>query len=211
MSVHNSEGRMGTGKASQARGTRLRHGAWWALVALCAIVSPRASAQDAANFELGADYNFVRTNAPPGGCGCVSLNGGDGWGAYKFTSSWAVVGQIAAQEASNIGGPSGANLTLVSFLIGPRYSAHLGSRLTPFAQLLIGGVHASGTLSPESSVPGATSNAFAMTAGGGLDIGLTSHVAIRAGEADYYLTTLDNGVNRHQNNLRVSAGIVLRI
>jgi hypothetical protein len=28
-------------------------------------------------------------------------------------------------------------------------------------------------------------------------------------EADYLLTTVDNGSNNHQNNLRISAGIVV--
>jgi hypothetical protein len=49
-----------------------------------------------------------------------------------------------------------------------------------------------------------------MTAGGGLDIGLTRHIAVRAFEADYYLTRFDNGVNDHQNNLRIAAGVVIR-
>jgi hypothetical protein len=29
-------------------------------------------------------------------------------------------------------------------------------------------------------------------------------------EADYLVTTFDNGSNNHQNNLRVGAGVVLR-
>jgi hypothetical protein len=48
-------------------------------------------------------------------------------------------------------------------------------------------------------------------AGGGLDIGLTRHIAVRAFEADYYLTRFDNGVNDHQNNLRIDAGVVIRL
>jgi outer membrane immunogenic protein len=211
MSVHTSEEQIEMRNANHTRAIRLRRRVLFGVLsALCVIASPRASAQDPSKFELGADYNFVRANAPPGGCGCISMNGGDGWGAYNFTNSWAAVGQIDAQQASNIGGSSGPNLTLVSFLVGPRYRAHLGDRFTPFAQFLIGGAHASGSLSPTNTVAGASSNAFAMIAGGGLDIGLTPHIAIRAGEVDYYFTEFDNGVNQHQNNLRVAAGIVLR-
>ena len=31
----------------------------------------------------------------------------------------------------------------------------------------------------------------------------------RLAEADYLLTTFDNGTNNHQNNLRISAGVVI--
>jgi len=50
-----------------------------------------------------------------------------------------------------------------------------------------------------------------MTAGGGLDVELTKRFAVRAFQADYYLTHFANGVNDHQNNLRISVGLVLRL
>jgi hypothetical protein len=50
-----------------------------------------------------------------------------------------------------------------------------------------------------------------MIAGGGFDVRIARHVAIRPIEADYLLTRLPNGVNGAQNNLRLSAGLVLRI
>jgi hypothetical protein len=49
-----------------------------------------------------------------------------------------------------------------------------------------------------------------MVAGGGLDVGLTRRIALRAFEADYYLTRFDNGVNDHQNNLRIAVGVIIR-
>jgi hypothetical protein len=33
---------------------------------------------------------------------------------------------------------------------------------------------------------------------------------VRLIEADYLVTTFDNGVNNHQNNLRIGAGLVVR-
>ena len=181
------------------------------LAALAGAFAPPAAAQEnAGRFEVGGDYNYVRTNAPPGGCGCINLNGGDGWVSYNLTRSWAVVGQIGAQHASNIGGTSGADLTLTSYLFGGRFSQRIGDRLLPFAQVLLGGAHASGALAPQNSGLGGSGNAFAFTAGGGLDIGLTRRLAIRAVDLDYYLTRFDNGVNQRQNNLKVSAGVIFR-
>ena len=138
------------------------------------------------------------------------MNGGSGWIGFNFTHSVGIVGEIASQHASNISG-TGVGLTLTSFLAGPRYTWNRAGRFAPFAQTLIGGVHAGGELAPGSSGLTGSANAFAMTAGGGLDIGLTRHIALRALEADYYLTRFDNGVNDHQNNLRIAAGVILRL
>jgi peptidoglycan-associated lipoprotein len=59
----------------------------------------------------------------------------------------------------------------------------------------------------------ATSNAgaaFAASLGGGLDLRASRRFSFRLIEADYLLTTFDNGTNDHQNNLRISTGVVLR-
>ena len=175
--------------------------------------APPALAQSAYSghsLDVGLDYNYVRTNLPAGGCGCFALNGGSAWVAFNFSRSLGIVGEIASQDASNISGSS-ADLTLTSFLAGPRYRRTMGGHFGPFAQALLGGAHAGGSLAPGSpGLPG-SANAFAMIAGGGLDIGLTRHIALRAFEADYYLTRFDNGVNDHQNNLRIAAGVIIRL
>ena len=159
--------------------------------------------------ELGADYNYVRANAPPDGCGCFSMHGANAWFAYNFTHSVAVVAEISSQRASDISG-SGEDLTLTSYLFGPRVSWHRSGHLVPFGHALLGGAHASGSFASNSSGFASSSNAFALIAGGGLDIALTRHFAIRALEADYYRTQFANGSNDRQNNLRLSAGVIFR-
>ncbi|MGA9041056.1 MAG: outer membrane beta-barrel protein [Terriglobales bacterium] len=175
-----------------------------------AMAPGRAVAQSGPRVDVGVDYNYVRTNAPAGGCGCFAMNGGSGWVAFNFSRSLGIVGEIASQHASNISS-SGADLTLTSYLAGPRFIWKRTRHFTPFAQLLLGGAHASGTLAPGSSGLPGSANAFAMTAGGGLDIRLTRHIALRAIEADYYLTRFDNGADDHQNNLRIAAGVIIRL
>jgi outer membrane immunogenic protein len=159
--------------------------------------------------DVGLNYNYVRINLPAGGCGCSALNGGSGWVAFNFSRSLGIAGEVASQEASNISS-TGADLTLTSFMAGPRYRWAGARHFAPFAQVLLGGAHASGTLAPGSSGLPGSANAFAMIAGGGVDINLTRHIALRAFEADYYLTRFDNGVNDHQNNLRIAAGVIIR-
>jgi len=174
-----------------------------------AVTLPSAHAQSASRMDVGVDYNHVWSNAPPGGCGCFSLNGGDVWAAFNFKRSLGIVGKLASQHASDLSGSS-ADLTLTSYLAGPRYRWTGARHFTPFAQVLVGGAHASGGLAPGSSGLAGSANAFAMIAGGGLDVGITRHIAVRAFEADYYLTHFDNGVNDRQNNFRLAAGIVIR-
>lgn len=178
------------------------------ILALCAVLSASVQAQEASKFAVGADYNYVHTNAPPGGCGCFSLNGGDGWASYNFNGSLALVGQFSALHASNILG-SGTDATLVSYQFGPRYSFTRSRRFVPFAQALLGGatlLSGSGVLTTSTG----TASAFAMTLGGGLDIRLSRHFTLRAAEVDYFYTRFPNGVNDHENNLRVAAGLSYR-
>ena len=159
--------------------------------------------------EAGADYNYVRANGPPGGCGCFSMNGGNAWIGYGFTKSFSAVAEFSAQRAGNINS-TGEDLTLFSYLFGPRYTLRKSDRWLPFGQVLLGGAHASGTFEPSLAGGPGSFNSFSMVAGGGLDISLNSHIGFRAFEGDYYLTRFPNGVNGRQNNLRISTGLVFR-
>jgi outer membrane immunogenic protein len=184
----------------------------WAELPVAIVVftlgSVQASAQGSGPLELGAGYNYVRTNAGPGECGCFSMNGGAGWFAYHFMRDLAVAADVGSEHAANINGTT-AGLTLTSYLVGPRYAWHYGQLVSPFAQALVGGAHASGDVTSVRSGVAEPANSFAVAAGGGTDIRLTRRLAAR-GQMDYLLTRFSNGVNDHQNNLRVSVGVVYR-
>ena len=49
----------------------------WALHAQ-AIPNGPATTDEIPRYELGLNYNYFHANAPPGQCGCFSLNGGSG-------------------------------------------------------------------------------------------------------------------------------------
>jgi peptidoglycan-associated lipoprotein len=139
------------------------------------------------------DYSYLRSNAPPGDCGCFNLNGGSATFAWtlKPEGHFALVGDITAAHAGSISS-SGYDLTLSSYTVGARYRFKVPQpSLQPFGQLLVGIAHSSGSL------------------GGGLDLRANRRFSVRLVEADYLLTTFDNGTNNHQNNLRVSAGVVM--
>lgn len=171
------------------------------------------AAQSAAavpGWELGLGYNYIRANQPPGQCACFSLNGGNASVAWVASPKFSLVGEFLGATNGNVNSSS-LSLNLASYLVGPRYTyRRAGSRVVPFGQVLIGGAHASGGLYGTGNGYNGSSNGLAMTAGGGLDVNVSPHFAVRLLQADYLMTRLTNGVNDRQNSLSLSAGIVFR-
>lgn len=188
------------------------------LLTLVAVSAHSASAQTvpeaggAHHAELAVGYSYVRSNAPPGGCGCFNLNGGSATFAWPIRQgNLAIVGDVVSAY-TNLTSASGYSLILSAYTAGVRYTPSMGhSSLRPFGQVLVGVAHASGT-AVQAPNPGAANAgaSFAANVGGGYDMRLSEHLLIRLVEADYLVTTLDNGSNNHQNNLRINAGVVFR-
>jgi outer membrane immunogenic protein len=177
-------------------------------LAFCFLSATNAAGQSDSRLEAGANYNYARTNAGPGDCGCIGLQGGSGWVSFNLNHSFGLVGEVGTQHDTDIS-PFAANLTVISYMGGVRYQKHIGVRISPFVQVVAGGAHANGSMAPgNSGIPG-SSNAFAMAAGGGVDLRLNRHFALRLVQADYFYTGFNNGVNDHQNNLRLGAGIII--
>jgi len=169
-----------------------------------------AHAQDAPKIDLFGGYSYVHANVVITGTG-INLNGGSASVAYNVNHWFGVAFDFGGYMQGNVAN-SGASLTFETFLAGPRFSLRTRSKLTPFVQVLLGGGHAGGTVytSPLGSAlaPLGTSNAFAFTAGGGLDLKVSSAISLRLFQADYMYTQFSNANNNRQNNLRLSAGIV---
>lgn len=167
-----------------------------------------AVAQDSYGGDAAAAYHWVRTNAGPGECGCFGMNGGGLSGSWNFRGSWSAVMDISAEHIGSAS-PVGNSLTLSSYLAGARYKIPQpwldGShKPQPFAQILLGAAHGGGGAAGVAD----GSYRFATRIGGGIDVPLNSHFAVRVVQIDYYLTTFANATNDHQNNLLVGAGIV---
>ena len=185
------------------------------LILLIALVSisaatPLLTAQDSdkQKAELAVGYTYLHTNAPPGGCGCFSMNGADAELGYSFTKHWTGVLDFGWDYNGNVNS-SGADLLLTNALAGVRYRVITKSRWKPFAKIEAGNSNAQGGLSPAKLGIG-HANVFAVTAGGGFDLPLSRQFAWRVADVDYLATLFNNAGNNHQNNLRVSTGIVVR-
>jgi outer membrane immunogenic protein len=161
-----------------------------------------AKAQESRGFEISGDYQYVRFN-PGGGSSGVNCQGGSGsFGAY-LTSRIGVIGEFGACKVTGL--PSGTTAHELNYLFGPRvYFPTQHGRVFPFVQALLGGEQFS---AGATGLGSASSNAFAMTAGGGADVTLTRHVSLRAIQVDYLYTHFGGA---SQNNLRLQSGIVWR-
>jgi outer membrane immunogenic protein len=173
------------------------------------------AAQLPPRFEGSVSYSYLRANAGPGHCGCFSMNGGSGEVAVRIFHGLSGVIDLTGEHAGSTGS-AGQSLSLVFVTAGPRFTFRVPhdheSRYAPFVQGLVGAAHGfdgqfpngSGTLSSSATGLGAL-------IGGGLDLLLSRHLAVRAFQVDYGLSHLPNNVNDSQNLLRVSAGLVFRV
>ena len=169
-----------------------------------------AHGQGVTPVEVALGYSYVRTNAPPGGCGCFSMNGGSGGFAAHLGHGISAVTDVGGYFQNNVDS-SGRSLRVETFLFGPRYSSSHWKRITPFGQALFGGALGSGTLYGPNANTSASTSGFAMIAGGGLDFNVSSHFSVRLFQADYLMTRLPNSVNNNQNNIRITAGVVFHL
>ncbi|MGD0736896.1 MAG: hypothetical protein ABR976_17320 [Terracidiphilus sp.] len=154
----------------------------------------------------------------------VWLNGGSTSIALNFNRYLGLVGDFGGFNETRLlvtgagGNPSTVDAvddgTVFTYLFGPRLSFRSHERFTPFAQVLFGGIHASQeTLCPSCAPLLPSENSFAMTAGGGLDVKVRHHIAIRIIQAEYMMTRFENlstGSTASQNDMRLSTGLVFR-
>jgi len=178
-----------------------------AVVAMSAAV---AAAQSDHAVSVGADYTYVRTNVLPG-CSCFSLSGGGAQIQVSLTPHLAGIGDVTLTHKAGI---TADNYTLIQLIYtgGVRVRPFAPrARLRPFVEIMLGGASSFGTLSPACSGVGGASNAFAFEPGGGIALRLSPRVSLLPVEADYLMTTFSNTANNRQNDLRLSAGIVIRL
>jgi opacity protein-like surface antigen/outer membrane protein OmpA-like peptidoglycan-associated protein len=190
--------------------------------------TPYASGQyiGAPRAELFVGYSYLRAiPAPTTGNRLMWMNGGSTSLALNFNRYLGIVGDFGAYTNSQMRFQGGywstvdvdnPNVGAFSYLFGPRISFRSHSRVTPFVQALFGGMHAN-----EVSLSHCTfsctflpsENTFAWAAGGGLDVRVRRHFAIRLIQAEYLMTRFPDystGLTTSQNDMRLSSGIVFR-
>lgn len=177
--------------------------------------------------EFFMGYTYLRAVPSPAvGNRMVWLNGGSTSVAFNLNRYLGLVGDFGGFNETRLllttGNPPAAlgtyqavdDGTVFTYLFGPRLSFRNHDRLTPFAQVLFGGIHASEETDCKGCAPSLPpESSFAMTAGGGLDLRLRHHLALRIIQAEYMMTRFENlstGSTQAQNDVRLSTGLVFR-
>jgi len=137
---------------------------------------------DTPKAELFGGYSYYRAS------GGSNLNGWNAAIAGNINDWLGLVGDFSGHYGS---------FHQQSYLFGPQISFRKLPMVTPFVHSLFGGAHIDVT----------SQNSFAMALGGGVDVKVGPHMAVRAVQLDYVRTGFfGNG----QNNTRLSLGVVLR-
>lgn len=159
--------------------------------------------------DVAVTYLAERSNITPGKF--FWRQGGTAEVSAELFHGFGVALSIAGSGATNILG-TGVDLNTFTTTAGPRYTWHTNSRkVSVFAQGLLGESHGWNSLFPEPSGAVSTAGVFAVQVGGGVDVRIGRHFAVRPIQADWERTQFPNATTNVQNNLRLGAGIVLRI
>jgi hypothetical protein len=185
--------------------------------------------------DIFGEYSYLHFSPTITGESSRSFNGGGGGADLYFLKILGIKADFMAYQSITftttyntpviIPGrgtiPAGTYTTqanMQTYLFGPVLRIPL-PLVHPFGEVLIGGSNTDayvnlskqidnngGTLSTPSQHP------FTMAAGGGVDVSVSHHLALRLAEFDYVLTRYTNPLTstNNQNNFRYTGGVVLK-
>jgi hypothetical protein len=168
-----------------------------------------ASAQDLSKVDLFAGVSFAHVTGPSESS--LKVYSGVVSGTYNVNHFLSWTGEYSLSKS--VGSNGGRSQTI---MFGPKVALtlHKTGRFLPFAQWIFGAVH---TGAEFNGTPFASTD-FAESAGVGLDIVMTRHLAIRPFETDYLLMkqpiydpgTGTNDASFTEKSFRYSGGLILR-
>jgi len=175
---------------------------------------PAAAVASPPEFDLAFTYSAQRSNIVNTGNIFWPESGGTAELSALLSHGFGLAANLGGAHASNI--VPGVDLTMITATFGPRYtwSHALGGdrekRIRFFGQALVGVSFGMDSEFPFPSGVKSSAHCFALQVGGGVDLALWRHVALRPLQADWLRTEFPNFTTGVQNNMRLSAGIVFR-
>lgn len=177
--------------------------------------------------ELSVDYSYLHY-VPVDNLSSINMNGGGGAAVLYLAGFLGLKAEVQGYAGKNVNFsfppgslrcPSGCSGTAQANLftgnVGPTIKIRI-KRIQPFFEGLIGGAHTNFYENVHKKCSGCISAtpgdwALNVVIGGGIDLKLSHHWAIRPIEADYILTRFINDFttgHNNQNNFRYQAGLV---
>ena len=158
------------------------------LAVMLSLASP-AFSQDTPKAEVFAGYSYIRS-------GGANFNGWNAAVQGNFNHWFSLVGDFSGHYYPP------ANVHLYTYTFGPQAS-YRTDKITVFGRVLFGGAKAGVGFGGIS----ASTNAFAMNFGGGVDWNVSKPIAIRLIQADALVTRFGGSTT---TDPRLSFGIVFR-
>src|SRR5712691_5900069 len=161
----------------------------------------------APRYELAGMYQYV--NFVPGDPFANFNNHGSTVSFTYNPSSWlGLTAEFGSYAFKRVVSGSSQSGEFNSYLFGPRLSWRHFDHLIPFGEFLVGGAHGNPQLIGASG-----QSAFALAAGGGVDVALLRNLVWRFAQVDYLMTNFAGpavGPTGRQNNFRAGTGVVFR-
>ncbi len=171
------------------------------LIALLALFPLVALADDTPKAEVFGGYQFTHF-----GSSGASENF-NGWNASvtgNVNKTFGVTGDFSGSYKTI----SGVSVKAYTYTFGPTISLNHEGTVNPFVHALFGGAHLSGSISSGGFSGSASTNAFTMAMGGGIDAKVAPRIAVRLIQADWVYFHFQG--QSFSNNVRVSTGLVFR-
>jgi hypothetical protein len=184
-----------------------------AMTITAAILAQSAAAQTAppperGRLEVSVTYGAMLSNAITSDR--FWMQGGSVEVEGPFYHGLGAVADISGMHTGNTNS-SRVGLDLVTANFGLRYTwVPAKKKYEFFGQGLLGEANGVHGLFPAPTGAADSSNSMAVEAGGGMNVALSPHVALRAFEVNWLRTQLPNSTTNIENNVRLGAGVVLR-
>ena len=190
---------------------------FWLFLGLFPVLALPARAQDVPRLEVFAGYAYGSINAGPeiSNNQRHSLNGWDAQVAANANRWFGVAFDYTGYtgQPTVAGGPVNTRIHILT--AGPRVSWRKSGRFVAFVHALLGMEKATGFVGGDF----ATHTNFAAQVGGGANVKVSKHFAIRLVEADWIHSRIAQNkfdsnfaiigtIGQHQNSAKVATGIV---
>jgi hypothetical protein len=185
--------------------------------------------------DVFGEYSYLHFSPTIGGLTSTSFNGGGGGADLYFLKILGIKADFMGYANTTftrtyntpVTLPSGATIpagtystqgNMFTYLFGPVLRLPLPV-VKPFGEVLFGGSHTNAYVGLANAIDAAggsisvpSQHPFTMAAGGGVDVSVSHHVAIRVAEFDYILTRYTNPLTstNNQNSFRYAGGVVLK-
>jgi len=158
---------------------------------------------DAPKAELFAGYAYQRSNLSNfSSLSTENLSGETLQATVYMTRSIGITADVSHVTGTNLA-QTGFDIVRYTYLFGPTYAFRISPAITPFVHALFGEDHERSSVSYLQDI---STNSFAEDFGGGVDVKLLDHVALRLAQVDIMHTSHSGG----EGHFRYAAGVVFR-